>query len=116
MRWSPPLSNLDGNSQLEGHVESWRAGTQLDTAEVVERIAACRDEVANTVQPPLRPGQLEYRARAEAEAAEPGYERKEEGLESFVVRYVQEGVVTRIRLSDGSADGGGRAWQVRLSA
>ena len=106
-----------GETQFEGHVESWCAGTQLDAAEVVEGIAACRDEVPDAIQPSLRSGQLEYRARAEAKAAEPGYECKEEGLERLVVRYVQESVVARMLLSDGSADGGDFCpSQVRLSA
>jgi hypothetical protein len=89
----------------------------LDAAEVVEGIAACRDQIPYPVQPALWPGQLEYCARPEAKAAETGYEREEEGLKRFVVRYVQESVVARILLSDGSADGGDfYPSQLRLSA
>jgi hypothetical protein len=72
-----PAGGGDGQSDLEGHVESWCAAGELDPAEIVEGIPAGRDQLQDTVQTTYGPGDLERGSWAEPEAAKTRDERQE---------------------------------------
>jgi len=72
-----PAGGGDGESDLEGHVESWCATGELNPAEIVEGIPAGRDQLQDTVQTTCGPGDLERGPRAEPEAAKTRDERQE---------------------------------------
>ncbi len=98
-----PAGGGDGESDLEGHVESRRATGELHPAEMVEGIPAGSDQLQDTVHTTCGPGDLKRGPRAEPEAAKPRDEGQEQGLVAPIVGNVQKGVVGRISLSDQSA-------------
>ena len=75
-----PAGGSNSQADFEGHVESRRAAGQLNPAEVMEGIAAHRDQLEDAVQPPRRSWDLERGSRAKPEGAEAGDQRDEEFL------------------------------------
>ena len=98
-----PAGGGDGESDLEGHVESRCTIGELNPAEVVEGIPTGRDQLQDSVETACGPGDLECGSRAEPETAKTRDERQEEGFVASVIRNVEKGVVGRISLSDQSA-------------
>jgi hypothetical protein len=59
MARSAPSTPLDGDAELERHVEAWHSGDRtgrLDAGEIVERVLAALDEIRDPVQPPAGSG------------------------------------------------------------
>jgi hypothetical protein len=98
-----PACGGDGESNLERHVEAGCAPAELDPAEIVEGISACRDELQDPIQTACGPRDLERGSRAEPEAAKARDERQEQGLAALIVGDVQKGVFRRVSLGDRSA-------------
>ena len=83
--------DFHGETQFEGHVESWHAPGQLNPAEIMKRVTAGADQFEDPVEALSRAWKLERCPRTQAEAAKTGNERQEQVL----VRDVQEGVIRR---------------------
>jgi hypothetical protein len=93
----------DGQTGLEGHVESRRAAGELHPAEVVKRVATRRDQLEDAIEPPGGPGNLQRGARDQSKGTEAGDEGDEELLVALIVGNVEKDVLRRVALSDRSA-------------
>src|SRR5215510_13321307 len=93
----------DSQAQLEGHIEARHPASHVHAAQIVEGIVAGGDQLDDPVEPGIGAGQLQRRARSEAESTEPGDESQEQLLVARVVGNVQEGVVARVAFGDVAA-------------
>ena len=98
-----PAGGGNSEANFKGHVEPRRAPRQLDTTEVMEGIAARRNQLEDAVQAPCRSWDLECGSGAKPEGAEAGDQRDEKLFVTWIVGDVEEDVPRRVSLGDRSA-------------
>jgi len=97
-----PASGGDRESDLERHVESRSTVGELHTAEIVEGIAACRNEFENAIEPPRRTRDLQSRARPQPKRTETGDQGDEHLLVALIIGDVEKRAVGQVSLSERS--------------
>lgn len=101
-----PVARFDRQAQLERHVESRRAVTELDPREIMKRKPAPAQQLPDSFEAALWSGNLHHRTRLQPEPAQASNGRQIERRVSAVERNVQKGFGSGSRPAQ-------RAWLTR---
>src|SRR2546425_9024866 len=97
-----PAGRGDREADLERHIESRSAAGELHPAEIVERIAARRNEFEDAIETPRGTRNLESRAGPQPKRTETGDQSDDHFLVALIVGNVEKRAVGRVSLSDRS--------------